>query len=168
MSAPRSKRATPWHRVPFVWLLVAIPATAVVVGVAMLVIAIISNDGLVVDDYYQRGKEINRELARDRYARENGIHANARFEDAGRRVVVRVSTGGLSPLPPELELRLLHPTRAGHDQTLRLQRKADGSYGSALETPAPGRWLLQIAAPNWRLLSALRIPDDAVITLRPQ
>ncbi len=51
-----------WYREPYVWLLIAIPACAVVAGFVTLALAIATDDGLVVDDYYWQGKQINRVL----------------------------------------------------------------------------------------------------------
>ena len=47
----------PWQREPMVWMLIAIPASSVLVGMVMLWLAIASYDGLVVDDYHQQGKK---------------------------------------------------------------------------------------------------------------
>ena len=45
----------PWHRQPWVWLLIALPMTAVIGGMVTIYIAVTTSDGLVVDDYYKRG-----------------------------------------------------------------------------------------------------------------
>ena len=60
--------ARPWYREPFVWLLIAIPLTAVIVGFVGLALAIRSDDGMVEDDYYRQGMAINRMLDRDKAA----------------------------------------------------------------------------------------------------
>ena len=52
----------PWFREPWVWLLIALPASAVLGGMVTIWIAVDSDDGLVVDDYYKRGLEINKKL----------------------------------------------------------------------------------------------------------
>ncbi len=157
-----------WYRVPFVWLLIAIPATAVVFGLSMLSVSVISFDGLVADDYYQRGKAINRLLARDRVARVENIHARAHFEDGGRRLVVALQSDAPAALGEELQLELIHPTRAGHDQAARLGRRADGLYEGALAAPAPGRWIVQLGTSRWRLLAPVRLPEDSAFVLLPQ
>ena len=54
--------ALPWYRVPFVWLLISVPATSVVLGAIMITLAVLTDDGLVIDDYYQHGKHINQVL----------------------------------------------------------------------------------------------------------
>ena len=42
--------ATPWYRQLWPWLLIAPPAASIVGGVALLWVAIASNDGLVTSD----------------------------------------------------------------------------------------------------------------------
>jgi uncharacterized protein len=47
MSPPRSPNpSTPWHREPYVWLLIAIPAAAVLAGLITLALAIASEDAV--------------------------------------------------------------------------------------------------------------------------
>lgn len=157
-----------WYRVPFVWLLIAIPATAVVFGVSMLSVSVISFDGLVADDYYQRGKAINRLLARDRVARGENIRAQAHFEDGGRRLVVALESDAPGVPGEQLELELVHPTRAGHDQTVSLRRRTDGLFEGTLAAPAPGRWIVQLGTSRWRLLAPVRLPEDTTFALLPQ
>ena len=70
-----------------VWLVIAIPLSAVIVGMIMLTISIQTFDGLVEDDYYKKGKEINQVLARDEFALSNGITAMVTL-DAQTGVVV--------------------------------------------------------------------------------
>ena len=72
-----SSRPLPWYREPLVWMVLAIPATAVLGGVVMLVLANATWDGLVADDYYRRGMQINRSLARDAEAARLGLRAPA-------------------------------------------------------------------------------------------
>jgi hypothetical protein len=55
----------PWWRHGMVWMLIAGPAIVVVAGVATLVLALRTPDPLVAEDYYRRGIEINKTLARE-------------------------------------------------------------------------------------------------------
>ena len=72
-----------WKQEPLVWLLIGIPLSAVIMGMILLTLAIQSYSGLVVDDYYKKGKQINRVIARDKFAYELGLAADLRFaEDA--------------------------------------------------------------------------------------
>ena len=150
----------PWHRQPLVWMLIAIPFSAVVMGVVMIRLALSTDDGLVIDDYYRYGKEINRVLERDRAAAQQGLNG----------VVVLVPESGavrltLTPIladaPEALDLRLLHATRQGFDQTLRLHRTTPGDYMGALERPlAPGNWKLELSAEVWRITGRMRAPQQ--------
>src|SRR4030066_420476 len=95
----------PWYREPLVWLIICFPLTAVIAGFFTLYLAIISKDGLVVDDYYQKGKEINMSLARDRAATQHGLRAGVHLDAAKQEVVVRLSAAKDQRLPNRLDLR---------------------------------------------------------------
>jgi hypothetical protein len=142
------------------WLVVFAPLAAVVGGFVTLFLAIMSDDGLVVDDYYRQGKEINRVLARDEAATRRGLSAELRLDTEER--LVEVALRGPSS-PRRLELRLMHATRAGHDRTLLLTRSPDGLYRAALPELALGYWNVQIAAEDWRLVGRMRLASEKQI-----
>ena len=162
MATPRA-----WYREPLVWLLISFPLTAVIAGFFTLYLAIISKDGLVVDDYYQRGKEINMSLARDRAAAQQGLHASVALDAAKQEVVAQLMANKARSMPNELTVRWLHATRAGFDRTQVLVRSVDGRYRSAFPDLAPGRWYVQIEADDWRLQGSLRIPGEKRLDLKP-
>ena len=85
--ASLSEHSRNWHKQPMVWMIITIPAISVIVGMLMLMLAIRSDDGLVVDDYYQHGKEINRVLERDQLAAEYGLQARFRLLEKNQVVV---------------------------------------------------------------------------------
>src|SRR4051794_32043181 len=101
------------------------PAAAVFGGVGMLCVAIVSNDGLVADDYYKQGLAINQTLSRDRTARAGAYTAHLLFTPQLDRV--RVTVSGEKPADAVI-LRFVHPTRAGEDRTIRLSARAPGVY----------------------------------------
>ncbi|MDH3453062.1 MAG: FixH family protein [Gammaproteobacteria bacterium] len=152
-------QARAWYREPYVWLLITFPTLAVVGGVAMIVIAVVSDDGLVVDDYYKRGKQINRVLARDRAAATLQLGAEL-FIDPQSIVRVRLYAGGDASLPERVGLSLAFATRAGIDQTVALYRAgASGYYAGELLRPLiEGRWYVQLQTEHWRLVGALQAP----------
>lgn len=156
-----------WYREPLVWLIIAFPLTAVIAGFFTLYLAIISKDGLVVDDYYQKGKEINKSLARDRTAAQHGLRAGVTLDVAKQEVVVQLSAAKGRPLPDGLNVRWLHATRAGFDRTQMLSRSPDGSYRSAFPELAPGHWYVQIEAQDWRLQGSLHVPGAVRLELVP-
>lgn len=161
---PRITDKLPWYRQPLVWMLIMLPATVVVASFITLYLAISSDDGLVEDDYYQRGKEINRVLDRDHAAQRYGLQGRALVDAAHGVIHVQLSSN--APIAPaRLNLKLLYATRAGLDQVITLTRNADGGYQAALPTLGPGHWYLQLNADDWRLSGELHVPGDSVAVL---
>ena len=108
MQSDKPRQQKPWYRHAWVWLLLAVPATAVIVGMFLLYFAITTNDGLVVDDYYERGKAINRDLARDQAALMHQLTARLDFDKAGNRVLLTLQSHDYV-LPRQPRLSFLHP-----------------------------------------------------------
>ncbi len=166
-SVPSASNGVRWNREPFVWLLIAFPATAVVVGFTMLGLAIYSDDGMVEDDYYRKGKEINRVLARDQAAAKHGLEGTLAFDTAKQELQVRLTARQDVKLPEQIELRFLHATRAGLDRNMLLPRHSDGAYRAPLPQLAPGHWNVQLAAQDWRLTGSVFVPGAQKIVIRP-
>ena len=139
----------PWYREPWPWILIALPATAVVAGIVTLIIAITHRDGLVAEDYYKQGLAINRVLEREARAAQLGLQAQLMVSDSNIRV--RISGAGESP--DSVVARFIHPTRAGEDREIVLDAMAPGWYEGKLPQLASGRWYVQLedAAATWRL-----------------
>jgi len=156
-----------WYREPFVWLLIALPAASVIAGFVMLGLAIHSDDGLVEDDYYRRGKEINRVLARDRAAAHLGLEGALELDPARRTLSLALHAQNETGYPEAIEMRFLHATRAGLDKSLLVPRHADGAYRAPLPALEPGHWHVQLAARDWRLVGTLQVPGAARLALRP-
>jgi hypothetical protein len=155
-----------WYSEPWVWLLIALPLTAVVGGVITIWLAVSTSDGLVVDDYYQRGKEINLDLARDKAAQRHGANAAVMLDVAANAVVVHLAAmeGGW---PDRIRFSLLHPTRAGHDVVIDILHSGSGEYRGNLPAPTSGHWYVQLEAGDWRLSGTLQMPQLAPLLLVP-
>ena len=67
--------SNPWYKEPWPWILMAGPAIVIVAGFVTAWLAIISNDGLVTDDYYKQGLALNQRLQRDHDASDRGWRA---------------------------------------------------------------------------------------------
>jgi len=163
VSAPGRESA--WWRQPLVWLLIAIPASSVLVGVGFAVVSFRVFDGVVVDDYYAQGRAINRVLARDAEAARRGLAAGLALDPLSGRIELRLVAGG--PAPATLRLSLLHATRAGFDRVLEVTAGADGVYRGVLAPLAPGKHHVQLETPDWRLLGTLHAPEETACTLAP-
>lgn len=162
-----SARADAWYRNPIVWLLIAIPAVSVVVGVGFATYSFLVFEGVVVDDYYERGKAINRVLARDEAAARRGLAAALSLDGISGRAELRLASAGPSVTPPSVRLSLLHATRAGFDRVVELRRDADGLFRGVVAPLAPGRHHLQLEAGDWRLVGSLRAPGETSCALAP-
>lgn len=153
------------HRIgwrdPILWLMIAPPLAAVIAGIVILLIALSTDDGLVVDDYYRQGKEINRVLARDQAATARAVAAEVNLDHARRRLTLTLE----AVAPPRLHVTLWHATRAGLDRRFDLERGNDDTYRGALPPLVPGRWHVQLEADDWRLIGALRVPEETRLRL---
>lgn len=153
--------ANPWYREPWPWLLMAGPAIVVVAGIATAVIAVVSFDGMVADDYYKQGLAVNRVIEREARARTLGIAADVQFSADRRRVRVVLDA---SPPPAGLRLRLAHPTLPGEDQSMALAPGAGGVYEGTLRAPRHGRMrlILEDSEGLWRLAGEWTTPLDSL------
>lgn len=155
-----------WKQEPLVWLLIAIPFSAVIMGVVMITLAIQSYSGLVVDDYYKKGKQINRVLARDKFAQELGLAAGIRLGGDGS-VEIRFAPGVQFVPGDKIELSLIHATKPGLDQNLQLDKIDSHLLAGKLELQGEGRWNLYLQTPDWRLTGSLQHPQQAAAELLP-
>lgn len=165
MSKPNDKPLG-WKREPWVWVLIAIPLSAVIMGIVMITLALQSWSGLVVDDYYKQGKHINRVLARDKLAWELGLGAELNLEPGGE-IEIRFEADGALISAQALELELVHATRPGLDRKLDLKRFDTRGYRGRLDLPGQGRWNLYLQTADWRLTGSLRQPGPGRASLRP-
>ena len=149
---------THWSREPYVWLLIAFPLSAVIGGIITTWLAIQSWDGLVVDDYYKRGLEINRTLERDRAAEHYGLESELMFSADSRTARIRIkSNEGYSP-PDTVRISFLHATRGGHDQHAELVRISPDLYETDMPDLIRGDWYIMLEARDWRLLESITVP----------
>ena len=156
----RGPRSLPWYRHPMVWMIVAIPASAVLMGVVMLVLASATWDGLVADDYYERGMQIGRSLARDAEAARRGVGASLAMPAPGL-VQVRLN-GAAGPNDGEpLGLRFARAAREGADVTVRLDPGPDDTWTGHLPALPAGKWYVELGNEAWRLTAPVRMPMSA-------
>lgn len=158
----------PWYRVRMVWLIIAFPLVSVTMGMTILYFAITTNDGLVVDDYYQQGKNINRVLRRDKAAQAHGLSSTLDIDYVHRLLKVRLTASHLAVLPKHLQVSFLNATRAGFDRVALLEQKRPGEYETGLPELVQGHWDLQIEADDWRLVGLLVTPGETQVRIQPE
>jgi len=138
----------------------AAPATAVVAGLVTFWLAVRSEDGLVIDDYYKVGLAINETLDRAETAARLGISAEIELEHD--RAHVRLA--GVGQGVPTLQFA--HPTRSGMDQRVKLTPVGRGAFEARLEPLEAGRWHVVLEQKDWRLAGDWVLPGNGILTLR--
>ncbi|HEX7605280.1 MAG TPA: FixH family protein, partial [Usitatibacter sp.] len=110
-----------------------------------------TDDGLVADDYYRQGLDINRVLEREERARALGVAAAVQFREDRQHVRVILRSGGEPPRA--LRLTIVHPTREGDDQVIALAQSSPGVYDGAMGVPRAARHGLRLEddAGEWRI-----------------
>jgi hypothetical protein len=143
----------PWYREPWPWLLMSGPAIVVVAGIYTAYLAIVSNDGLVADDYYKQGLAVNQMVARTQQANQMALLAEVVRSDDGTALRVFLRGNERVVFPSSLTLHITHPTRSGLDQDVALRADGVGVYAGKMTTPLTGRWhiALEDAQHEWRL-----------------
>ena len=153
------RKASIWYREPMVWLVIMIPFSAVIMGGILLTLAVWSDDGLVTDDYYKKGLQINRTLERDALAASYEIAGEIMLGAPGAAVEVSLAGNARFQAPEIVHLRLFHATRSGLDRDLQLRRVAAGRYVASGPRLEPGAWHVQLDADGWRLKARLSASD---------
>jgi len=154
-----------WTSQPYVWMLILIPFSAVVVGMIMLTLAIESDTGLVVDDYYKQGKQINQVLARDQAASAMGLSAALNFDSDSGVVEVSLKANSTLITNEQVSLGLFHATKPDMDQTIILKANDQQVYSATLDHLSDGRWHVHLATETWRLTGSLYVPGGASMQL---
>lgn len=157
----------PWYSYPLVWMMISIPFSAVIMGVIMIWLAVDTDDGLVVDDYYKQGMEINRIISRDKKAAELGLSAVINFDNKEKIVRLRFEKGSLEAFPATLELKLQHATRADSDISVMLNHGLEDQYiGHLKQALTAGIWYFVIADNDWKLNARSRVSEHNLIELK--
>ena len=151
-----------WYKQFWPWFLIFFPATAVVAGIATIILAIQSDDGLVKDDYYKAGLAINQMLELKQKAHKLNLTANAQWDDLTQTITVKLS-GKLSELPQRLTLQLAHATQANHDQTTTLFLSPNKkNYTGRINKVRSGNWItiLEPEEKSWRITGRVTLPKQ--------
>ena len=161
------KTPNPWYREPWPWILMSGPALVVVAGMVTLSLAVSGHDGLVVDDYYKEGKEVNRSLKRDDVARALALSATISIDERHDRVTVALRSAKAEVVvAAAARLMLIHATSVGLDQVVTLRADGEALVGDLLPL-APGKWnlLLEDQSRQWRLQQSVMVGRGPLATL---
>lgn len=155
----------PWYKQFWPWVLIGIPVGTIIACGFTIYLAIVSADGVVVDDYYNEGKAINLSKERDERAATMGLSAQlVRDDDNAIRVMFNQSIKEKS-----LIANFSHATQDQRDLTIALVPASDRAFDAVLETLPPGKWYVQIAPSigDWRLRATAYSSDFDTLSFNP-
>jgi hypothetical protein len=159
-------RTQPARREPMLFLVIGLPAAAVVAGIATLVLAL-GGEGNAGDARVRRVAQAQMtDLAPDLAAARLALRAQAKV-DGNSAVSLRF--GGSAPAAAVLQLALRHAADPARDRAARLVRAGEGLYLGRLEAPrAVGAYNAELAPESggWRLVGRLD-PSSATLALAP-
>lgn len=168
MRYPRED-SKPWYRQFWPWFVMTPPLLGVFMGLGLVTVAHHSPDGLVVDDYYQQGRTINRIIEREQWAVQLGLQGN--LELGADEILLDLQSA--IPLPEQpLRLSFLHPTRAGQDIILVLYHDAHRAMyrGEGVLPDQAVSWYVRLEPEDrsWRLQKRMQIPGQLALSLQAQ
>lgn len=155
----------PWYKEPYVWMLICIPLSSMIMGAVIITKAVTTKDTLVRDNYYKDGLAYNQEMQWDKKAQNLGLRYE--LEINGNTAQLRQVMSRLDA-PSMIQLKLSHPTLKEKDLDVLLQRQTDNrSFTGYIDDFTPGRFYLQLEAPEqqWRIRKEIWIEPGKVLTL---
>ena len=158
------KDTQPWYKQWMVWMVIAPPLAAVIAGIITINIAIETDDGLVVDDYYKEGLGINQSLKRDQLARDLNLKAVAFIDNLALKLRFE------QPIKDQvLSLHFIHPTQSQRDIEVTLKRFTEDAYQAALPQMLSGNWnvLLEPEDKSWRISGRIDLSATSSVSLMP-
>jgi len=161
----------PWYRQFWPWFLVFFPGLAVVAGIATIIIAVNSDDGLVEENYYKAGLAINQTIEDEERARALELTAQLEIRADTRQIYLTLNSASKHEISNQrLLLKLIHPTIKGRDITIPLQAESMGVFRGFLDAlPAKGRWYVTLTPEDksWRISDEMLIPIPSNWNLAP-
>ena len=159
------KPNSPFYKNPTLWLVVLLPLTTVIVGIAFVIFSIISYDGVVEDDYYKKGKQINRAIERDEVANHYGLSTNIEIDNEKKILSLRLDAQQQIEFPEQLKLKFIHRTVSDQDIELQVVRNSVNDYLAVWPGLPEGLWRIELSTPKWRLRGKISYPDQNQIIL---
>ena len=136
---------------PWIRGLIAMMAVIVTVNIIMITVAFKSSPGLVVDDYYEKGKNYNKSLEKmaAQKALDWEVHLSApeKIELGEKtRYGLTVVDRSRSPLlADKVEIYAFRPSDVAADFSVQMIPQGAGQYAVDLMFPLPGVWDLVVS-----------------------
>lgn len=140
------KRESPWQN-PWVWLLIGIMGVTLLVNGTLITIAFLSPPGLVVEDYYEKGKtylynqaQTQKDEARLAWDLELDIPKSPHLNNNDSYLVRAVDSRGQAIKGAQAEFAAFRPAEYGNDFTLAMREVGAGYYAANVNFSLPGNW----------------------------
>jgi hypothetical protein len=146
----------PWYKEPFVWMLIGVPMSSVIVGSFFIYLAASTKDTLVRDNYYKDGLAINQELKWDKKAGKLDIKLSVLIND--NTATIKLLSSRQIP-PNTLSLKLSHPTLKERDRDSLLQLQENGEFKGFIDSFDDSRYYLMVESneQQWRVRKNLKV-----------
>lgn len=157
---------SPWHKQFWPWFLIVVPVVTLGLSVMLITLAVSTEDSLVIDDYYKKGKAINRQLDKIQKARDLGLNGELWIED--NRVKVHFTDNTPSD-GSALEMKFHHATLESKDFSLMLVQDGAGDYVGEAAVLIEGHWRLTLTPfhKQWKIQQSVALPQEAAILFTP-
>lgn len=151
------EKKTTWWSEPMVWMIIALPFSAVVGGALTIWFAVNNADTLVTEEHVKEGFGVRLIVDRERKAAELGIGATLSAEPGRMVVSLEARTGAL---PKNLVLTLAHPSDPAMDMVVLLEPVGGNDYAAAFATIPPGKRHLELTPGDktWRITGDWQAP----------
>ncbi len=146
-----------WYKQFWPWFLIALPMAAVTASLYTFYLATSTNNDMVVESYYKKGKAINADLSLIERAEELGIKAKVLPATQGLILSMDLPEAQINQ---PLKIVLAHKTLAKNDRSYVVTADASGRYRFGDDLNENGRWFLRISPmdDSWRLQEELQLP----------
>jgi hypothetical protein len=150
---------------PALWLVIGLPAAAVVASFATLIVSTRAGDVPLPSRYHWEGQAYDADQARIAVAQRLGIQARLVYDAASGQCQLVLQ--GQDTNAARLRLDLAHPTDARADRHVSLERSG-ALYTAACEPLPAAHWWLELAddAGSWTLRTRVRGTLQTPVSLR--
>ena len=154
----------PWYKEPFVWMLIGVPLSSVIVGSFFIYLAASTKDTLVRDNYYKDGLAINQELKWDKKAKTMDIKLSIVLD--GNNAAIKIDNSR-QVAPNTLSLKLSHPTLKEKDRDSFLQLTDKNEFKGFIDDLEDGRYYVMVESveQQWRLRKSIQVIQGTTLSL---
>jgi hypothetical protein len=152
----------PWYREPWPWIIIGMLSSVVIACMVTLYLAMTHYDGLVVEDYYKKGLEINQTLTRDKRSTELALIANIDILPDGTVRATQETKKENYKLPSDVHLRMVHSRYPDQDRNVTFQIVEGDTLIGEVVPPTTGQWHVVLECAEWRIDGNVHAPFEKI------